>query len=260
MTTPTRADDWDQHWKEYANSAEFNPAQAYRRRLILSELKRLRLDPMRVMDIGSGQGDFAGACLAAFPSSKLLGLELSAAGVQIAERKVPSAEFQQRDLSEPTHPPTGYRGWANAAVCSEVLEHCDAPDVILRNASEYMAPGCALLVTVPGGPMSAFDRHIGHRTHFTTQSLGDLLQRSGFQPGWVAGAGFPFFNLYRSAVILQGDKLIAKAAAAQASALSFTDRLAMRVFDGLFRFNRNRGALGWQIAACARFTGKTDCR
>ncbi len=37
---------------------------------------------------------------------------------------------------------------------------CDMPP-------EYLAPGCRLVVTVPGGPRSAFDRHIGHRRHFS---------------------------------------------------------------------------------------------
>jgi len=34
---------------------------------------------------------------------------------------------------------------------------------------------------VPGGPMSAFDRHVGHRRHFSAAALRQLLVNSGFE-------------------------------------------------------------------------------
>ena len=34
----TNRDDWDSHWKEYSEGASFNPAQEYRRRLIVKLL------------------------------------------------------------------------------------------------------------------------------------------------------------------------------------------------------------------------------
>ena len=72
-----------------------------------------------------------------------------------------------RDLLRDPAPDAEWAGWATHAVCSEVLEHVDEPVVLLRNARSWLAPGCRLVVTVPGGPMSAFDRHIGHRRHFS---------------------------------------------------------------------------------------------
>src|SRR5690349_24944440 len=89
-------DDWDRHWDDYASSAEHNPAQRFRRKLILSMLGEA---PARVLDIGSGQGDFAAEVTAAFPRAEVLGLELSASGVQVSKQKVPGgAEFIQWDL------------------------------------------------------------------------------------------------------------------------------------------------------------------
>ena len=37
----------------------------------------------------------------------------------------------------------------------------------MRNAAALLAPGAKVVVTVPGGPRSAFDKHIGHCRHFT---------------------------------------------------------------------------------------------
>jgi len=39
-----------------------------------------------------------------------------------------------------------------------------------------MAPGCRVIITVPGGPMTLFDKHIGHRKHYSSQELRLLLR------------------------------------------------------------------------------------
>ena len=59
MTNP---DDWDRHWRDYADTAEQNPAQNYRREIILSLLDITGAgEDSRIIDIGSGQGDMAAA-------------------------------------------------------------------------------------------------------------------------------------------------------------------------------------------------------
>src|SRR5205823_6071529 len=144
------------------------------------------------LDIGSGQGDLALDLRRAFPHAELAGLELSASGIEASNRKVPKARFFQCDLLEPDIDPGPLRTWAQFAVCAEVLEHLDDPALFLRNSREYLAPGCFLILTVPGGPKSQFDLHIGHRQHFTPASLRALLEQAGFQVPWAASAGFPF--------------------------------------------------------------------
>jgi len=90
---------------------------------------------------------------------------------------------------------------ATHAIASEVLEHLDDPVTLLRNGMAYMAPGCRVIVTVPGGPISAFHRHIGHRRHYTPVLLRDLLTAAGFEVEVSTGIGFPFFNLYIGALV-----------------------------------------------------------
>jgi len=89
--------------------------------------------PRQIVDIGSGTGDLAAMLRGVYPDAELLGLELSLAGIESAERKVPNAVFLQKDhltLAEP--PPPKYAGWATHAVCSEVLEHVDDPRQLLE--------------------------------------------------------------------------------------------------------------------------------
>jgi SAM-dependent methyltransferase len=214
----------------------------------------LRLKPRaRVVDIGSGQGDLAAMLTAEYPKTELVGLELSAEGVSIAAAKVPVARFVQRDLLADEPVSDELAGFGDFAVCSEVLEHVDDPPRLLRNARAYLAPGCRVVITVPGGPMSAFDRHIGHRRHHTPASLRRIIEEAGLEPISVFRAGFPFFNAYRLTVILRGKSLIADVAADKTRGVAASlAALVMRAFRVLFRFNLMRSPWGWQMVAVAR--------
>ncbi|HEY8946738.1 MAG TPA: class I SAM-dependent methyltransferase [Polyangiaceae bacterium] len=251
MTAPPQSqDDWNRHWHRYASSASQNPAQAYRRMLIFRELELNRAAfPIKVLEIGCGQGDLSSEIKHAHPGVELVGLDLSHTGVEIARQKVPDGTFFQWDLMQPVPVPESHRNWATHAVCSEVLEHLDEPLVALRNAREWLAPGARLVVTVPAGPRSAFDIHIGHRRHFTPERLEELLVSAGFEVQTLHGAGFPFFNLYRLSVIARGKKLIEDASGT--GELPLTARAAMRAFSLLFRMNRIESRRGWQLVATA---------
>lgn len=252
MSSVGGADDWDRHWSEFNSAAEKNPAQAFRRRLVLRLLGRSGA-PEKVLDIGSGQGDFAAALITRYPTAQVLGLEYSRSGVEIARTKALSASFLQRDLLGRVEVPDPYRGWARQAVCSEVLEHVDEPATLLRNVQPFLAPGCRLIVTVPGGPMSAFDRHIGHRQHFSPASLGSVLTEAGFQVEHCFGAGFPFFNLYRLTVIARGRRLSTDLRTGTGGPRSA--RVAMKVFDGLLHAALMSGPWGWQTVGIAHLSG-----
>lgn len=247
-------DDWDSHWRHYAQTAEDNPAEIMRAQLVS---RFLRMHPRsRVVDIGSGQGDLAAMLVRDHPEAAVLGLELSAEGVALARAKVPSAIFVQRDLLSDGPPPAELAGFGEVAVCSEVLEHLDDPVRMLRNARPFLCAGCRIVITVPGGPMSAFDRHIGHRRHHTPASLSGIIEAAGFDTVATFRAGFPFFNLYRLTVIARGTRLIDDVSAEEhggaGGATSRVAALVMRIFRTLFRFNLTRSPWGWQIVGIAR--------
>jgi trans-aconitate methyltransferase len=240
-------DDWDTHWAEYAGSAAENPAQDFRRRLILRLLTGVS-SSSRVLDIGSGTGDLAVSLREEYPETALLGLELSHTGVELSRRRVPDAVFLQVDLSRGDPPPSEYESWATHAVCSEVLEHVDDPCGLLVNCRPYLAPGCLLVVTVPGGPMTEYDRHIGHRKHFDHSELGKLLSEAGFDVAEASGAGYPVFNVYRRLMRALGSRLVSIAGSTKPSLPS---RIAMRAFGVGLRSTRLTPR-GWQIVAVAR--------
>jgi trans-aconitate methyltransferase len=245
-------DNWDAHWEQYAASASQNPAQQMRHRVIAGLLAAHKVAAPKVFDIGSGQGDFMVKVDAMWPDAALLGAELSESGVEISRRKVPRAQFLVADLFHPPEALQSYQGWATHAVCSEVLEHVDDPVAFLRQARPYLAPGAELIVTVPGGPMSEFDRVIGHRGHFTRAFIRQILQDAGFEVQRVCMAGFPFFNLYRLTVIARGKKLAEDVRASQHGSTSKLAAFIMATFRALFRFNLLDSPFGWQVVAVAR--------
>lgn len=246
-------DDWDRHWDDYSDAASENPAQAYRFQVCIDLLGLRRLGGgVRLIDIGSGQGDMAAAVRAVSSSAEILGLELSQSGVEISQKKVPDARFVQRNLIEQTVAPEEQRAWATHAVCSEVIEHVDDPVRLLRSARDYLRPTAVLVVTAPGGPMSAFDKHIGHRRHFRPQDMQQVLEQAGYRVEFVRRAGFPFFNLYRCVVIMRGTKLIEDMSAQRNPSGSWPAKAVMAVFRGLFRANLKSSPWGWQMVARAR--------
>jgi len=248
VTSPSNArDDWDAHWAEYARAAAENPAQDFRRRLILRLLRGVT-SSSRILDIGSGTGDLAVSLREAFPESAIVGLELSRTGVELARSRVPDAAFLQADLSSGEPPPREYEAWATHAVCSEVLEHVDDPVGLIANCRPYLASGCQLVVTVPGGPMTEYDRHIGHRKHFAADELRRVLTEAGFEVSEATGAGYPVFNLYRRLMRALGARLVDTAGSTRPSRVS---RLGMRTFKLGLRSTR-LSPRGWQIVGVAR--------
>jgi hypothetical protein len=122
----------------------------------------------------------------------------------------------------------------------------------MRNAATLLAPGAKVVVTVPGGPRSAFDKHIGHWRHFTAPLLHQVLTEAGLDVDRVLRTGFPFFNLYKLAVIARGQKLVDdmehRAPGAQPSGL---EKAVTAFFGRTFPLNRDDARLGWQLAAVA---------
>ena len=248
MQDMAQPDDWDRHWEALATANIANPAQEYRYRLLLNNLRLEAAPQPKVLDIGSGVGEFLRILQDRHPAIPKLGLEYSQSGVDISKRRVPEATFLQKDLIVDDPDPAGFRGFATHAVCSEVLEHVDDPVRLLRNARAYMAPGCRVVVTVPGGPRSKFDLHIGHRRHFTPSDLSEVLVQAGYNVESATGAGFPFFNLYRLSVIARGERLLKDAEDKPSLLLKSVGG----VFRQLFKFNVSASPLGWQTIAVAR--------
>lgn len=250
--------DWDHHWDACREVAQGNPANDYRHSLILKLLGRPPAGST-VLDIGSGQGQFALRLQAMYPDVAVWGVDSSAGGVarsrELAAQRGSAAKFRQVDLLRPTALAEG-QPLATYAVCSEVLEHLADPVTLIRNARALLAPGSHLVVTVPGGPRSAFDHHIGHFRHFTARKLHQVLTDAGYEVQRVLRAGFPFFNLYKLAVIARGKKLIADVEHRAPGGAMPTESMVKAFFGFGLRHSLDNTPFGWQMAALATVPAK----
>jgi SAM-dependent methyltransferase len=250
----THQDDWDSHWDQIGEASLRNPANQYRHAIVLKLLGDLRPGSV-LLDIGSGQGQFALDYRRANPGVRVLGVEYSSEGVRrgndAAAREGLPVQFLERDLLQPVSLAED-QPLATHAVCSEVLEHVEDPVTLMRNAISLLAPGAKVVVTVPGGPRSAFDKHIGHYRHFTAPLLDRVLTDAGLEVGRVLRTGFPFFNVYKLLVIARGERLVTEIQSRSADGSpSWVERLVSAVFRVAFRLNRDDSRFGWQLAAVA---------
>jgi 2-polyprenyl-3-methyl-5-hydroxy-6-metoxy-1,4-benzoquinol methylase len=247
-------DNWDDHWDQFGEAAKGNPANDYRHAMVLKLLGPVG-PGATLLDIGSGQGHFAVDFARDNPQVQVYGVEYSGEGVRrsidAAEKAGTSTRFFERNLLEPVTLADG-QSPATHAVCSEVLEHVAEPTTLMRNSISLLAPGAKVVVTVPGGPRSAFDKHIGHFRHFTAADLTKVLTGAGLDVDRVLRTGFPFFNLYKLAVVARGDKLVQDIVTRTATDRpSRAEKAATSFFRAGFRLNRDDTRFGWQLAAVA---------
>ena len=247
------SNDWDHHWDAYGEAAMGNPANDYRQALILRLLGRPPAGSI-VLDIGSGQGQLTLALQEVYRDVAVWGVDNSAEGVarsrEFAAQRGSAAEFRQMDLLQPTALADGQPP-ATHAVCTEVLEHVDDPVRLIRNARALLAPGCHLVVTVPGGPRSAFDHYWGHFQHFTARQLKQVLTEAGYEVRRVLRAGFPFFNLYKLAVVAGGKKLIDDVEHRPPGQAMPAQSMVYGFFRFGLRHSLDNSPFGWQMAAIA---------
>lgn len=250
-------DDWDHHWDVHGALADSNPANVYRRYLVTKLLGDIH-DGATVLDIGSGQGELAIYLKQVNPGATVWGAENSSVGVERSRSAAAAlgveVNFIQRDLLKPVEAEAD-QAPATHAVCSEVLEHVDDPVRLMRNAIGLLAPGCRVVVTVPGGPRTAFDKHIGHRRHYSAPSLCEVLTEAGLDVQRVLRAGFPFFNCYKLAVMANGRRLIQSTRGTPGRSPSRLEAGMLRAFDAAFSYNSEDSTFGWQMAALCDLPG-----
>lgn len=249
----TSKEDWNQIYPTL-NDPSGNPALEWRWR----ELIRLLELPehgrgVRLIDFGCGDGSLLRRLRPLYPDAQFVGLDGSDAGIARAKAELPDCRFANVDLNEAV--PEGGEllpFCGNVGICTEVLEHLDDPIRALMTCKSFLEKGARLVITVPAGPMSASDKHFGHRKHYTVGILREELRLAGLDALGIWAAGFPFQNLYRLLVILRGKAAINDQTGTPSGPFSFFSGLAFATFRMLFYANSFWPPFGWQIFAVAR--------
>ncbi len=130
--------------------------------------------PARILDAGCGSGR---NMVELAPLGAVTGVELSEASVSLARDRLVGDVIEGSVLAMPFDPAS-----FDLAVSLDVIEHLDEDLEALRELRRVVAPGGALLVTVPAYEWlwSGHDEINHHHRRYTRRSL----QRVAEQAGW----------------------------------------------------------------------------
>jgi len=149
-----------------------------RNRLIINALRRHFSSLEQFLEIGCGTGFVLSGVAEAFPSARLSGTEIFSAGLALASRRVPQAEFLQADAR---HLP--YDTEFDVIGAFDVLEHIPEDSAVIAQMYQAMRPGGGIVVTVPQHSWlwSKQDELAEHVRRYSAKELHGKIVSAGFR-------------------------------------------------------------------------------
>ncbi len=133
-----------------------------------------------IADIGCSTGYMLEDLSAAYPSARLLGVDLVAAGLHKAHELVPDARLLHADACAL---PIADQS-IDVAVTVNLLEHIPDDGLALREMARILRPGGRMVAVVPAGPRTYdyYDRFLGHERRYAKRELWDKCSGAGLRP------------------------------------------------------------------------------
>ena len=165
----------------------------YQRYLIQRLERYIRNDiPIESLcDIGCGQGLNTALFTEDFPNVKILGIDLSESGIEIAKakyRRITNLEFECIDVNELKS--VGKR--FSIVTAFELLEHIDDWKHVARLMAELSSS--YIMISSPVGRMREYEKSHGHVRNFKKGELESFFEELGFSKVKTYYAGFPFWS------------------------------------------------------------------
>ena len=159
---------------------------AARNAVILATMRRTlgALPGRRLLDVGCGTGFVLAALEAA--GMEVTGIDMHASSLGLARARVRGPLV----LSTATDLP--FFADFDVVTLFDVIEHVEDDAGVLREAQRVLAPGGAVIVTVPAGPdlWTAYDEVTGHKRRYDRDMLRRTIERAGLVPAYVG-----YFNV-----------------------------------------------------------------
>jgi cyclopropane fatty-acyl-phospholipid synthase-like methyltransferase len=191
--------DWNQIWSELGDGMSNNPSRIIRHRAVEKLLRG-----SQIADFGAGDGELV--IKLRKKGFHVKGFEMSQQGVDKANTRALAENlgkvlYKFNDVTE-------IPGTYSSIIVSEVIEHIEFPIPTLIELRKKLEKSGNLIVTVPAGPMSEFDKFIGHYRHYSKKTIEKLLTDSGFKVLETKQIGFPILNLVRIWSLIRGKKMV----------------------------------------------------
>ena len=143
---------------------------------LAEQVTRKLPDGFRVLEVGCGTGNVLAALAQACRRGTVLGMDLFAEGLRFARQRS-GCQLLQGDMCQPP-----FAAQFDVVGMFDVLEHLPDDEQVLRDAHRMLAPGGALLLTVPAHQSlwSAFDEAGHHCRRYELPDLETKLARAGY--------------------------------------------------------------------------------
>ncbi|MCG8416515.1 MAG: class I SAM-dependent methyltransferase [Proteobacteria bacterium] len=232
----------DDYWRKMA-------APRHRVAVLRDEIVRTR--PTAAIDLGCGNGAFLAELARRVSGLRLAGVDLSERQIARNRADMPGFEWHAADLEQPLSNCEELVGRFDAVIASEIVEHLDHPDRMLRNALAVARPGRGrLFLSTQSGPVRETERRVGHRRHYQKSELRALLRKSGWLPLRVWNTGFPFHDLSKWYANRNPDAAMERFGS---NAYGWSENLICTALRLAFRLNSSRcGAQLFAVAVAGR--------
>jgi SAM-dependent methyltransferase len=225
---------YNDYWSSLTLSHSDHPGNRFRYHLIANELSRMGLRPQSVLDCGCGDGSLLRVIAKRIPCAKLHGIDI-ADNVPLHRAGVP-IHFRAEDLGRPL--PEEMHGLYDLVLCSEVIEHVENDEMVLRNLADLSAPGGAVVLTTQTGKIYKTEQFLGHIRHYDPRDLCTRVEQTGLKVQRCYVAGWPWLNAQKIAAhYWQGT---VQRNIVQAKTLSLKVRALFLVLSRLYSLNSRR--------------------
>jgi SAM-dependent methyltransferase len=163
---------------------------------LTARLHRERSSSYHVLELGCGNGGMLRLLQDCSPGGVVVGMDLFAEGLRFARNRCDCALVQ----GDAGRPPFGEQ--FQIVGMFDVLEHIEQDVAALRDVRRMLAPGGAIVITVPAhmSLWSYFDIAAHHARRYSTDELASKLNIAGFDVEYVTqfmGAIYPLVWLGR---------------------------------------------------------------
>lgn len=179
--------EYDRQWGLLSDFIRYNPGARHRRRL-LTRLVRAGQAPGTVLDVGCGLGELVEMLHDLYPTAAITGVDISEHALDANSTRFPFASFGLLDVERDR-----LDRQFDLVISSEVIEHLDEQAEAVSNLCAMVAPGGALVVSVPAGKVFATEKSFGHVRHPELGWLEGAVGRAGLTVTDAFRWGFPTY-------------------------------------------------------------------
>ena len=166
----------EKNYLETVYNVEDRPFTNYPKKLIIYLIKRFKLEKnQKVLELGCGRGDF----LNEFVNNGLEGYGVDL--LDYCKKFFPNLNFKKVDMSNEKLP---YEDNSFDIIFSKsIIEHFYYPDKIFKEAYRVLKPDGTIITLTPEWQYiyKSFFEDFTHRTPFTSVSLSNIQEMSGFK-------------------------------------------------------------------------------